>query len=63
MIGSLIEIIRSNRFKDFDLYIMLNALLYSQVFTLDDFCTLNTVTLTYEMTTSLSIGFPKGYLV
>jgi len=63
MIGSLVGITGSNGFGDFDSQAMLNALSNSQVFTLDDIHKLDIVNLTNKMTTSLPIGFPKGYLV
>jgi len=62
MIGSLVGITGSNRFGDYDLQAMLNALSNSRVFT-NDIRTLDIVYLTHEMTTSLPIGFPRGYLV
>ena len=63
IIGSLVSIIGSNRFRDFDSQVILNTLLNSRVFTLDDIRTLDIVNLTRKIIISLSIGFLKGYLV
>jgi hypothetical protein len=63
MIGSLIDIKGSNRFGDFDSKAMLNTLSHSKVFTQYDISELDIANLTSKITTSLPIGFPKGYLV
>ena len=63
IIGSLISITGSNRFRDFDSQVILNTLSNSRVFTLNDIRILDIVNLTRKITTSLPIGFLKGYLV
>lgn len=61
--GSLVSIIGSNRFGSFDTQAMLKALSLSKAVAKDDIHMLDIASLTRQMTTSLPIGFPQGYLV